>query len=135
MSSFMLLSASNMSSSMETKASKGNRLPRSIAETLRPASAKNARAATATTPPAGGPAFEAGVTVRLVTPLTSGCTRLRKMPLVHADGTEASEEGDQTSRPEEKHCKSPPSAMEPAGIEPATSCLQRERGRVSRKRD
>jgi hypothetical protein len=104
-----------------------NRLARSIAETLRPATAKKALAAPPTTPPAGVAPFHGGVAVRPVSPRTSGWDRLRRMLLVHAGETEASEEGNQTSRPEEKRCKSPPSEVEPAGIEPATSCLQSRR--------
>jgi hypothetical protein len=74
--------------------------------------------------PTGVAQFDAGMEVRPASTLTSGWDWLRGMLLVHARQTESSGEGHQPSRPEEKCCKSEASEVEPAGIEPATSCLQ-----------
>jgi hypothetical protein len=102
-----------------------NRLARSIAKALRPAAINKALTASPRTRPTGVTQFDAGMEVRPVSPLTSGRNWLRRTLLVHAGETEAPEEGHQPSRPDQKRCKSAASEVEPAGIGPATSCLQR----------
>jgi hypothetical protein len=104
-----------------------NRLARSIAETLRPADMNKRLSAPPNSRPTGVLQFDVGVEARPVSTLTSGWHWLRRMLLVHAAEIEPSEEGHQSSRPAQKRCKSLASEVEPAGIEPATSCLQSRR--------
>jgi hypothetical protein len=104
-----------------------NRLAHSIAETLRPAAMNKALAAPPTSRPTDVLQLDAGMEARPISTLTSGWDWQRRMLLVHAAEIEPPEEDHQSSRPAQKRCKSRASEVEPAGIEPATSCLQSRR--------